>query len=384
MQEYACDKPGCTHTGEDALNCDAWLRGQGSRDDLSATCLTDGETLYYFYTTGYGYAEDGGTVICRPLQGTGRRPVCSGFQGDLALDRSRTRWFTDGSGLYGLLVGDSWDEAGQRTSVTTLKRIPLEAGTPAQAEEIFRWEQPAVPDVAVGGLFYAGISEGTLLLWEQIPPAAHTGSLSGDFQASTCRLRPLGSDGTLGEPLLEEPGGSPMMPQVLRDGTILRFVTEADGSAAMQRLDGQTGAVQARWENLLPAGVALRAAAGPWGGVLLLDGCGEDGTPHRCQIDLETGAVREREDALWFRSGSPTPQLPWIMADTGRYLVLAVGSRAATVTDLGRDGTAYTHPSDNTQYAVIEAADYLAGSTAWTLCTLLPGVEVVASIYLDS
>ena len=90
--------------------------------------------------------------------------------------------------------------------------------------------------------------------------------------------------------------------------------------------------------------------------------------PHRLVFDRADGSLLRELPATWLKDGA-SPRLPDLYAENGTRAILRVDSRLGTATDMGQDGSVYTHPTEEPVYGVIDLDTYLDGSQDWTLCT---------------
>lgn len=368
VQRMLCTKTGCTH---DSPDCEAWICEAGLSLAQCGAFAEDGK-LYRVYATdphhGMGGALLSGVEVSR-LDGSNSTLLCEDFVPDgSCIDIT---WLADDGYLYACIQSNpAVNEEGETRNQFTVERIPKTPGS--TAELLYQWQSTRADNMAES-LQVAGISHGQLLVMLTEPPAEHTGSLAGDYAASTTTLRVLDLETrTLGEPLDCWTGDSgDLSLRQIYDGLLWTI----DGEGTLTATDPITGDTVENCPGLWPEEMEPRGIFGLYGSRLVVDGYDRaNDREHRYVFDLDTGTMQRELPATWYKEANQ-PRLPSLMADDGEHLMLKVEERPVTRTTVGQDGVVMEYPSSDSVYAVIPAEDYLDGSEDWTTCTLLPTEE---------
>lgn len=363
VQRMLCTKTGCTHNSP---GCDAWICEAGLSLAQCGAFSEDGR-LYRVCATdphhGLGGALLSRVEVSNP-DGSGRTLLCEDFVPDgSCIDIT---WLADDTALYACIQSNpAGNDEGETSNRFTVQRIPKTPDSPA--ELLYQWQSTRGGNLAQS-LQVAGVSGGRLLVMRTEPPAEHTGSLAGDYAASTTTLHVLDlNTGTLGEALDCWSGdGSLALRQII--GGLLWTI---DGAGNLTAADPLTGQTVENCPALWPEGMEPRGILGLYGRRLAVDGYDPAaGLDHRYVVDLDTGTIQRELPATWYKEASQ-PRLPALMADDGEHLMLKVEERPVTRTTVGQDGRVVQYPSSDSVFAVIGAEDYLDGSEDWTQCTLL-------------
>ena len=261
------------------------------------------------------------------------------------------------------------NEKGETKNRFTVQRIPKTPGSPA--ELLCQWQSDRTGNMAES-LQVAGVSGGQLLVTLTELPAEHTGSLAGDYAASTTTLHVLDlNTRTLGEPLDSWTGDGSLSFQQMTGGLLWTI----DGEGTLAAVDPLTGDTVEQCPDLWPEEMEPRGIFGLYGRRLVVDGYDRaSDREHRYVFDLDTGTLQRELPATWYKE-AVQPRLPALMADDGEHLMLKVEERPVTRTTVGQDGAVVQYPSSDSVFAVIPAEDYLDGSEDWTTCTLLDTEE---------
>lgn len=367
IQRMLCSKIGCAHNSSD---CDAWICEAGLSPAQCGGFAEDGR-LYRVCVTdphhGMGGALLSRLEVSRP-DGSGRTLLCEDFVPDgSCIDIT---WLADDSYLYACIQSNPGvNEKGETKNRFTVQRIPKTPGSPA--ELLYQWQSDRTGNMAES-LQVAGVSGGQLLVTLTELPAEHTGSLAGDYAASTTTLHVLDlNTRTMGDSLDSWTGdGSLLLRQVY--GGLLWTIDEEGTLAAVDPLTGDT---VEHCPHLWPEEMEPRGIFGLYGRRLVVDGYDRaSDREHRYVFDLDTGTLQRELPATWYKE-AVQPRLPALMADDGEHLMLKVEERPVTRTTVGQDGAVVQYPSSDSVFAVIPAEDYLDGSEDWTACTLLPAEE---------
>ena len=367
IQRMLCSKIGCAHNSSD---CDAWVCEAGLSLAQCGGFAEDGR-LYRVCVTdphhGMGGALLSRVEVSRP-DGGGRTLLCEDFVPDgSCIDIT---WLADDSYLYACIQSNPGvNEKGETKNRFTVQRIPKTPGSPA--ELLYQWQSDRTGNMAES-LQVAGVSGGQLLVTLTELPAEHTGSLAGDYAASTTTLHVLDlNTRTLGEPLDSWTGDGSLSLQQMTGGLLWTI----DGEGTLAAVDPLTGDTVEQCPDLWPEKMEPRGIFGLYGRRLVVDGYDRaSDREHRYVFDLDTGTLQRELPATWYKEAAQ-PRLPALMADDGEHLMLKVEERPVTRTTVGQDGAVVQYPSSDSVFAVIPAEDYLDGSEDWTTCTLLPAGE---------
>lgn len=367
VQRMLCSKIGCAHNSAD---CDAWICEAGLSLAQCGGFAEDGR-LYRVCVTdphhGMGGALFSRLEVSNP-DGSGRTLLCEDFVPDGSC--TDITWLADETALYACIQSNpAVNEKGETKNRLTVERIPKSPGSPA--ELLYQWQSTRTDNMAES-LQVAGVSEGQLLVTLTELPAEHTGSLAGDYAASTTTLHVLDlNTRTLGEPLDSWTGDGSLSFQQMAGGLLWTI----DGEGTLAAVDPLTGNTVEQCPHLWPEGMEPRGIFGLYGRRLVVDGYDRaNDREHRYVFDLDTGTMQRELPATWYKEATQ-PRLPALMADDGEHLMLKVEERPVTRTTVGQDGAVVQYPSSDSVFAVIPAEDYLDGSEDWTTCTLLPAGE---------
>ena len=369
VQRMLCTKNGCPHNSPD---CDAWICEAGLSLAQCGAFAEDGR-LYRVYATDPHHGMGGELRSCvevSSLDGSGRTLLCEDFVPDgSCIDIT---WLADDTALYACIQSNPGvNEKGDTKNRFTVQRIPKTPGSPA--ELLYQWQSNRTGNMAES-LQVAGVSGGQLLVTLTELPTEHTGSLAGDYAASTTTLHVLDlNTRTLGDSLDSWTVGS-------GQGLSLRQVYGGllwtiDGEGTLTAADPLTGDTAEHCPGIWPEEMEPRGIFGLYGRRLVVDGYDRaNDLEHRYVFDLDTGTMQRELSVTWYKEATK-PRLPALMADDGEHLMLKVEERPVTRTTVGQDGAVVQYPSSDSVFAVIPAEDYLDGSEDWTTCTLLPAEE---------
>lgn len=367
VQRMLCSKIGCAHNSSD---CDAWICEAGLSLAQCGGLAEDGR-LYRVCVTdphhGLGGAMLSRLEVSNP-DGSGRTLLCEDFVPDGSC--TDITWLADETSLYACIQSNpAVNEKGETKNRFTVKRIPKRPGGPA--ELLYQWQSTRTDNMAES-LQVAGVRGGQLLVTLTELPAEHTGSLAGDYAASTTTLHVLDlNTRTLGEPLDSWTGDGSLSLQQMAGGLLWTI----DGEGTLAAVDPLTGDTVEHCPNLWPTEMEPRGIFGLYGRRLVVDGYDRaSDREHRYVFDLDTGTMQRELPATWYKEATK-PRLPALMADDGEHLMLKAEERPVTRTTVGQDGVVVQYPSSDSVFAVIPAEDYLDGSEDWTTCTLLPDGE---------
>lgn len=361
-----CAKPGCAHTD---AGCDAWLGPSPADGYTIAQCgaFAEGGKLYRVYVTApeHGGGAAYSTLTVSALDGSGQTLLCEGFAPDgSCLDIA---WLADDAALYAVAESNPPRADGQSSERTAVLRI---SKTDGSVQRLFDWSAGGEAPTATPRLFAAAVCGSRLVLGQSRPPEAHTGSMAGDAAASRITWHVLDLDtGTLGDSLPLADEGQLLE---LRDGAAWQI----DEAGTLTVQDPLTGDVLRQYPGLWPAELEPAAVFAVTDRYIAIDGAArsapQDGSPlyqpHRLVFDRADGSLVRELPATWWKDGAEA-RLPALYAQNGSRAALLVDSRTATASDVGQDGSIYTHPSESPVYAVIGLEEYLDGSQDWTLCT---------------
>lgn len=369
VQRVLCTRTGCAHNSPD---CDAWICEAGLSLAQCGAFAEDG-MLYRVYATDPHHGMGGelrSGVEVSSLDGSGRTLLCEDFVPDgSCIDIT---WLADETALYACIQSNPGvNEKGETKNRFTVQRIPKTPGSPA--EVLYQWQSTRTGNMAES-LQVAGVSGGQLLVTLTELPAEHTGSMAGDYAASTTTLHVLDlNTRTLGDALdswTVDSGQGLSLRQVY--GGLLWTI---DGEGTLTAADPLTGQTAERCPGIWPEEMEPRGIFGWYGRRLVVDGYDRAADQeHRYVFDLDTGTMQRELPATWYKEATK-PRLPALMADDGEHLMLKVEERPVTRTTVGQDGTVVQYPSSDSVFAVIPAEDYLDGSEDWTTCTLLDTEE---------
>ena len=369
VQRVLCNRTGCAHNSPD---CDAWVCEAGLSLAQCGAFAEDG-VLYRVYATDPHHGMGGelrSRVEVSALDGSGRTLLCEDFVP--AGSCTDITWLADDTFLYACICSNpAVNEAGDTKNRFTVERIPKTPGSPA--EELYQWQSTRTGNMAES-LQVAGVSGGQLLVTLTELPAEHTGSLAGDYAASTTTLHVLDLNTcTLGDALdsWTVSSGQALPLQQIYNGLLWTI----DGEGTLTAADPITGQTVERCPGIWPEEMEPRGIFGLYGRRLVADGYDRAADQeHRYVFDLDSGAMQRELPATWYKEATK-PRLPALMADDGEHLMLKVEERPVTRTTVGQDGAVMQYPSGDSVFAVIPAEDYLDGSEDWTTCTLLPTEE---------
>ena len=375
-KQLLCSRPGCSHNGPD---CDAWL-GPELQDDLvystaQSDVFVEEDRLYRVFVTSPDHASGPylSTLTVSAPDGSGQTLLCENFAPDgSTLDIT---WLADEEALYAVFESNPPRSDGLSSERTVVLRIGKEDGS---VQLLFDWSAGGEMPTSTAQVFPAAVCGNQLVMGQSHPPEHHTGSMADDAAATSITYHVLDlNTGTLGPELpVEQPSqtgqdGSTAL-FVLRNGTVWQI----DAAGTLTIRDLLTGQDLQQYPGLWPAGLEPEQLFAVTDRCIAIDGADRSATeqgdllyePHRLVFDRADGTLLRELPATWLKDGA-SPRLPDLYAENGDRAILLVDNRLGTATDMGQDGTVYTHPTGEPIYAVIDLDAYLDGSQDWTLCT---------------
>ena len=375
-KQLLCRRIGCPHTGPD---CDAWL-GPELQDDLvystaQSDVFVEGDRLYRVFVTSPDHA--GGpwlsTLTVSAPDGSGQTLLCENFAPDgSTLDIT---WLADEEALYAVFESNPPRTDGLSSQRTVVLRIGKGDGS---VQQLFDWSAGGEMPTSTARVSPVAVCGNQLVMGQSHPPEHHTGSMADDAAATGITYHVLDlNTGTLGPELPVE-----QLPQTQQDGSAALFVLregtvwqiDAAGTLTIRNL--LTGQNLQQYPGFWPAGLEPEQLFAVTDRCIAIDGARRSATeqgdllyePHRLVFDRADGTLLRELPATWLKDGA-SPRLPDLYAENGDRAILLVDNRLGTATDMGQDGTVYTHPTGEPIYAVIDLDAYLDGSQDWTLCT---------------
>ena len=376
-KQLLCRRQDCPHTGPD---CDAWL-GHKMREGVSysitqSKVFLEGNKLYRVFVTSpdHGGGPRVSTLTVGNPDGSGQTLLCEDFAPDKSgLDIA---WLADDDFLYAVYESNPPREDGLSSERTVVLRIGKADGS---VQQLLDWSAGGEMPTSTARLTSAAVCDGQLVMSLTHPPESHTGSMAEDAAATGVTYHVLDlNTGTLGQALpLEQ---KPRTQQQENDPVLVALredtAWQTDDTGTLTIRDLLTGQVLQQYPDLWPDDLELESIFAVTDRCIAIDGaCYTDapdgGTvyePHRLVFDRADGSLLRELPATWLKDGA-SPRLPDLYAENGTRAILRVDSRLGTATDMGQDGSVYTHPTEEPVYGVIDLDAYLDGSQDWTLCT---------------
>lgn len=372
VERVLCNTPGCTHSDE---SCPAWVYTSPSYTVANSELLCDGDALYWMVDGRLNDSADA-FIDVSDLDGGNRRRLVGGADfPDLSSAYLSGCIVGDGSALY-LTTCENTEENVSNTILWRLDKATgaltqTNLGTGANGDSpwmIGTWgSQMLFQYTAAGDTPAPPADDADADAWD-----AYADATEAAREGRTLEIRPVGTDGVKGEPLYT---------WTSRDA-VTEYSREraADGvyyelrapSGDLDSIDLATGARTTLAPALTPDAVTAELHPLP-DGKLLADTTtrqGDELVTRRYILD-PNGGTKQELAGTWLKNGAGSPRPPVIYASNGESLLLMAEIRMSTVSGLGDDGQFYNYNGEDFVYDVAPLADYLAGSTDWTNCTLL-------------